>query len=302
MPLQLPPQSPSQPISDLWDGFSFWFATIGVVLTFVGGAASIMARRWVRRLARDKEAIVAAGTARTQVEIENATREESEADWWDSFTYWFTTVGVGLAFVGGVASIRARHWARVVASDKEAIVAETQARTNVQIESAKRAAAEANDRAAEANAREAELVKEIEDDKLEQVRIKESLAPRNIDDQGKKNLEAALRRFPNQNVSVAFESFSPETARLASQIAAVLVAAHWNVLYGKAMPFAEDKAIPGLTGIFVRSGVVTDPGKALVDALKRAELTVTGPTAFEYLKGHGDYIFVFVGPKSLSLK
>jgi hypothetical protein len=289
----LPPESLSQPIADWWDAFSFWFTTVGVVLTFVGGAASIEARRWVRRVARDKKAIVAARGVPTQIEIESAKRETSEADWWDSFTFWFTTIGVILTFVGGAASIEARRYARLVTADKDKY-----------IETVKGAAAQANARASEANARALEaqaraaaLIKGAEDERLARIKIQEHLAPRNINDQDKKTIEAALRPFANQKVVVDFESFNSEAASLAGQIATALTAAHWEVYQNKAQPLGQDKWIPGLNGIFVKSGSVTEAGKALAAALTRARLVTTGPTTIGWLSEVGDPILVIVGPK-----
>jgi hypothetical protein len=74
----------------LWDALSFWLITAGVILTFVGGAASIMFRRYNHRLvvlteernrqekAANEKAIADAG-ARAAESNERAAKAEQAA-------------------------------------------------------------------------------------------------------------------------------------------------------------------------------------------------------------------------------
>lgn len=117
-----------QPIADRWDVVSFWFAIVGVVLTVVASASSIMARRYSRRLQERSEA----GSLPRPLKA----RFRSIAEWWDTVSFRITTIGVVLTFVGALSSIVARHYAHEVHVYDQKIDTARNKQTKIEVENA----------------------------------------------------------------------------------------------------------------------------------------------------------------------
>jgi hypothetical protein len=217
---------------------------------------------------------------------------ESMSTWWDGFAFWFTVIGVFLTFMGGMASIVARRYARELATEKANVVRVREEQTKLEIENAKRAAAEADARAAEAN--------------LELAKFK---APRQLSSEQSNRITESIKKWSGTRFTLAVFN-DPEAIAFMSQIETALLSAGWietDWKGGGALAYTRagrpNVGITLLQGLFVQadSSHATDFGwqvGTLVANLKEEGLHATAEVARMVPQdGNIDVIQIQVGKK-----
>jgi hypothetical protein len=195
---------------------------------------------------------------------------ESSVALWDTLSFWFITAGIIATFVGGVASIRSRHWNRQLTAQQEAQRIRDKSDSDKALAALNLEVAQANERAANAIKASSKAQAHAAESELELAKLK---APRSISEEQAEEIANALRKYPSQQFQIATFWDLKEPVELSKRLYAILLKAGWT--YAK--PEHPGIILGGLEGIHVFANPALPgtkaAGDALVTALNGAGLT-----------------------------